>query len=388
MKVFVLVSRVPYPLEKGDKLRAYHQVRMLAEKHEVLLCCLSAEPVHPKAKEELEKICSRVEILPLSKSKILWNLAMAMISHEPYQVKYFYQRSAQRRVDQIIKDFAPDHIYCQLIRAAKYVRDQHEIPKTIDYMDAFSKGMERRIQLASFLKRPFFKAEAKRLRNYENITFEYFEHKTIISEQDRDLIFHPRREEIEIVPNGVDTEFFQPMEMEKKYDLVFNGNMSYAPNVDSAIYLVKEILPEVWKTRPETTLLISGVTPAPSVKELASDKVTVSGWVEDVRESYASAHIFIAPMQIGTGLQNKLLEAMVMKIPCITSPLANNALGATHNDSILIGEKPAEYTKLILELLTDKEKSTRIAESGYTFVRNTYDWHSTTALLEKLISGE
>ena len=233
----------------------------------------------------------------------------------------------------------------------------------------------------------FFKAEAKRLKRFENITFEYFDNKTIISEQDRDLIYHAKRSEITIVPNGVDTNFFKPLERDKRYDLVFNGNMSYAPNVDSAIYLVKKILPEIWKVRPNTTLLISGVNPAPSVKELAGERVTISGWVEDVRESYASAQIFIAPMQIGTGLQNKLLEAMVMRIPCITSSLANNALGATHGDNILIGEEPEDYCKHVLELLTDKEQADRLAQNGYEFVRSRFDWHGTTQILEELISA-
>ena len=158
MKIFVLVSRVPYPLEKGDKLRAYHQVKVLSEKHEVFLCCLSAEDVHEKAKSELEKICARVEIIQLSKLGILWNLGMGLFSHQPFQVKYFYQQQAQRKIDGFITEFKPDHIYCQLIRAAKYVREYHEIKKTIDYMDAFSKGMERRIQHASFVKRPFLQS--------------------------------------------------------------------------------------------------------------------------------------------------------------------------------------------------------------------------------------
>jgi sugar transferase (PEP-CTERM/EpsH1 system associated) len=388
MKIFVLLSRVPYPLEKGDKLRAYHQVKRLSKKHDVTLCCLNAEQLHPDAEAELGKICGKLEIIPLSKIGIAWNLALGIFSSKPYQVRYFHQGRVHRKVNALIAETAPDHIYCQLIRAAEYVKNQHSIPKTIDYMDAFSKGTERRIQSANFLMRPLFKAETRRLLAYENIMFEYFEHKTIISEQDRDLIYHPDREQIHVVRNGVDTDYFCPQTQEKKYDLVFNGNMSYAPNIDSAIYLVNEVLPELWKLKPEATLLISGVKPVPAVKELASHKVTISGWVEDVRDSYAAAHIFIAPMQIGTGLQNKLLEAMAMRIPCVTSSLANNALGAMHGENIFIGDSPANYAQIITDLLNDPAKANSIATAGHQFVLTHFDWQSTTDQLEAIMLGD
>lgn len=387
MKLMVLLSRVPFPLEKGDKLRAYHQIKELHKHHEILLCCVSDQPVHPQAKEELSKVCSRLEIIPLSRLKIKWNVLMGLFSNKPFQVKYFYQRSAQRQIDRIIDDYQPDHIYCQLIRASEYVRHRYEISKTLDYMDAFSKGYQRRAETESALKRPFYKMEAERLWHYEHLIFELFDAKTIISEQDREHIRHEHRHDIEVIPNGVDVEFFHPQTTEKKYDLVFNGNMSYPPNIDAAVFLANEILPEVWKTRPETSLLISGASPTAAVKALANDRITVSGWVEDVRDSYAMASIFIAPMQIGTGLQNKLLEAMSMEIPCITSTLANNALNAKDQESILIGNSVDSYRKCIEQLLDSETLRNQIAAAGREFVQAKYDWKSTTKSLENLFKA-
>ncbi len=386
MKLFVLVSRVPYPLEKGDKLRAYHQIKRLSKHHEVMLCCLNDDDLHPEAEKELKAICHQLEIIKLNKARILMNLFFAMFSNQPFQVKYFYQRGAQKRINQLIDQFHPDHIYCQLIRSSEYVKNQHNYPKTIDYMDAFSKGVERRITKAPWYLRWVFKSEAKRLLAYENIIFEYFDFKTIISHQDRDLIYHPNRNDIKIILNGVDTDFFHHMPHEKEYDLVFTGNMSYPPNVESVEYLVKEIMPLVQQKRPGINLLISGVNPAPSVKALASDHITVSGWVDDIRTSYASARIFIAPMQIGTGLQNKLLEAMAMHLPCITSPLANNALGAVHNESILIGAQPDEYAACIIRLLEDEALSEKIASNGHLLVKSKFNWEATTDELSNLMA--
>jgi glycosyltransferase involved in cell wall biosynthesis len=134
-------------------------------------------------------------------------------------------------------------------------------------------------------------------------------------------------------------------------------------------------------------LVIVGAQPSSKVLKLKSDKVIVTGWVEDISEYYSRSKIFIAPVQIGTGLQNKLLEAMAMKLPCITSELANNALGATHNEDILIGNNETEYTKHIVRLIEDANLQKQIAQKGYEFVKENYTWEGSTAILEKVITS-
>ncbi|NQX92032.1 MAG: hypothetical protein HRT74_07920 [Flavobacteriales bacterium] len=116
----VLVSRVPYPLEKGDKLRAYHQIRQLSKNHEVHLCCLSDGSVHPDAKKELLKVAHQVEIINLPKWRIALNLFFGLFGDLPLQVNYFFQRQAQKKVKAFYKSVKPDHIYCQLIRTSEY----------------------------------------------------------------------------------------------------------------------------------------------------------------------------------------------------------------------------------------------------------------------------
>ncbi|HRH39212.1 MAG TPA: glycosyltransferase, partial [Flavobacteriales bacterium] len=266
---------------------------------------------------------------------------------------------------------------------------RYGMSKTLDYMDTLSKGMERRTETARWFLRPVFRAETRRLIRYENLMFDQFDHAIIISAQDRDYIYHPWRDSMAVVPNGVDTDHFSPQEEEVKYDLLFTGNMNYPPNIDSVLYLVQRVLPIVRKQRPNTSLLISGVDPSPSVRDLAKSDplISVTGWVKDIRTSYAASRVFVAPMQIGTGLQNKLLEAMAMRMPCITSALANNAVGAAPGDAILIGDTPEEYAELILRLLSDPAERARIAENGYRFVRSNFDWNRSAEAMEELIAG-
>jgi polysaccharide biosynthesis protein PslH len=387
MRLFFLLPRVPYPTEKGDKLRAFHQIKQLSKHHEIILCALNDSVLHEDAIPVLKKYVKAIHIIPIPKLSIALNLVKTLFSNKPLQVGYFYNKSAAGKIRSLIETYKPDHLFCQLIRVAEYVRGS-DIPKTLDYQDVFSKGFERRLTTSPFYLKPFLNIEYKRLLRYEHDIFEDFDNKIIISAPDRDLIPHPDRDKIVVVANGVDTDFFKPMVREKKFDLVFTGNMGYPPNINSAEYLVNTILPRILIHKPDLRLLIAGANPHLRVLVLQSENVEVSGWVPDMRECYASASIFIAPMQIGTGLQNKLLEAMAMQIPCITSRLAFQALNAREGVDILVAQTPKEYAGHILTLLTSPNTAKKIAAKGYDLVHNNFNWEKETEKINKLIMGE
>lgn len=384
MKIFVLLSRIPYPLEKGDKLRAFNQIKCLSKRHEIVLCALNDDPGidEQAAFRALQPYCLSVSFIKLSKFDILCGLASAFFSGKPLQCGYFYNRKAAKKVRKLVEKHKPDMLFCQLVRTAEYVRNMN-IPKAIDYQDVLSMGMKRRADTSSFLKKAVFEMEYRRLKRYEADIFGDFDVKTIICNADRDLIDHPDRDKILIVPNGVDHDFFKPMEGEKKYDLVFTGNMSYAPNVNAVEYMADEVLPIVWKTLPEVRFYVAGATPDPRIRRHACDRIVVSGWLDDIRVAYAESRVFIAPMRIGTGLQNKLLEAMSMRLPCITTPLANGSLGAENGKEILVGANAGELAQHIVALLTDSEKADALAQAGNDFVCRVYDWDRATEIMEE-----
>jgi sugar transferase (PEP-CTERM/EpsH1 system associated) len=384
LKIFIILSRVPFPLEKGDKLRAFNQIKELSKNNQVFLFALNDMELDKEAMQELRKYCTEITIFKLTKLDIAFNLVRTLFDGKPFQVGYFYSTKAKKRIKALIARHQPDHIYCQLIRTAEYAKIHQHIPRTLDFMDVFSKGMERRRSTSAFYMKPILGIEYNRLLKYENKIFDFFDHKTIISDQDKSLIPHPRRQEIVVVPNGVDTNYFKPIPMKKEYELLFNGNMNYPPNVESVQYLVHKILPEVWKQLPHVRLLISGANPNHKVLELRSDRVVVSGWMNDIRENFAKSRILVAPMQISIGLQNKLLEAMAMKIPCVTSTLANNALRAKPGEQILVAYKPDQYAQCIVQLLKDEALLGRISENGYHYAMDNFNWQQTTQILENL----
>ena len=383
MKIFVLLPRIPYPLEKGDKLRAFNQIKQLSKHNEIVLCALNddSKVSEQDAFHALQPYCQSINFIKITKPQIALGLVRAFCKGLPLQCGYFFNRKASKRINALIAKHKPDMLFGQLLRVAEYIRHK-SLPKTMDYQDIFSYGMKRRADIASPITRPIYNMEYHRLKRYEAAIFDDFDVKAIISEPDRTLFPHEKRNEILIIPNGVDHDYFKPQECEKRYDLVFTGNMSYPPNVNAVEYLAEEIMPIVWKTLPETKLYIAGATPDPKVKKAASDKIIVSGWLDDIRDAYAQSRVFIAPMRIGTGLQNKLLEAMSMRLPAITSPLANASLGAKPNEEILIGSNAEEVAQHIITLLTDKEKAERLAQAGFDFTNRVYDWGKATAIME------
>lgn len=387
-RLLVISSRVPYPLDKGDKLRLYHQLRFLNKKFQICLISLDDAKTDISSITKLESIVDEVHVIQLPKWKIYLNLLLGFAGRKPFQVYYFYQRSAHKKVKSIVTSFQPDHIYCQLLRSAEYVKDFHSIPKTLDYQDAFSKGIERRIATVGW-KKFIFEAEHKRLLKYENIIFDYFDHKTIISEEDRNAIFHEHRKKIHIIPNGIDTSFFtKTANQDKKYDLVFVGNMSYAPNIDSAKYISEILFPELVKFYPNIKILIAGANPSNEVKRLQNENIEVSGWIDDIRNAYNSSKIFLAPMQLGSGLQNKLLEAMSMELPCIMSKLANKSLKAIHNETAIVCETKEDYVKAIQLLMENKETCLRLAENGRNFVKSQFSWEKSVEDLERVMDRQ
>jgi sugar transferase (PEP-CTERM/EpsH1 system associated) len=387
MKIFILLSRVPYPLEKGDKLRAFNHIKFLSKKNDIILCALNDSKIYKQeAVNALTPFCKSISIINLSKFSVFINIIKALFTGKPLQVGYFYSKKAKKEIDKLIKETNPDYIFCQLIRVSEYVKD-YNISKTLDYQDVFSKGIERRIKVSPFYLKPFLKLEYNRLKKYENYIFKHFDNKIIISIPDRELIPHYERDKIIVIPNGVDTEYFRPVNCKKQYDLLFTGNMGYPPNIFAAEYFVKEILDYVYKKYPDIKLLIAGANPSKKIFALKSKNVDVAGWVKDMRECYAKAHIFVAPMKIGTGLQNKLLEAMAMQIPCITSPLANQSLQAKQNKEILIANTTEQYAEHIFFLLGNKQQAQKIALNAYNMILEKYNWTSLTDKLEKVIKN-
>ena len=385
MRIVFVTSRFPYPVEKGDKLRAYHQLRLLSQHHEVHLVALTHHRLAEKDIEAMRPFCSSIKVFHISKWLLPLQLLLGWLEGLPLQVSYFYDRTIKRAIQYHIIGLDPDHVICQLIRATPYVRSL-AFPKTLDYMDVFSVGME---QLAQRIK-PFgflIRWEAARLARFERSIYKDFDRHTIISDQDRQRLNLASAERVVVVPNGVDPAFFNYTQPRApRFDIVFVGNLGYAPNVHAAKFLVKSLKPALEARKIPCRILLAGARPLRAVLNLEQpDAVKVKGWVDDIREAYADGLIFVAPMFTGLGLQNKILEAMAMGLPCVTTPMVNNAIGAAPNKEILLANTTQEFVDHIARLSLDHDYRNQLAEAGKSFVINHYQWEDQVAKLEAVL---
>lgn len=386
MKLLFLTSRFPYPLEKGDKLRAYELIRHLSDYHEIILFALNDTDVTYEQLEKLKPFCKEIIVEKITPFESYFSMLKCLFSNIPFSVSYFYKKSVKQRLRAIIEKSNPEIVFCHLIRMSEYVRDVNSLHKVLDYMDAFSAGMSRLQGNSNWIMNRFAEVEHKRLMHYESEIYDAFDEHIIISKQDRDLIPHSLNQRIDVIPNGVDFDFFHPKHEEKKYDLLFAGNMNYAPNIQSVSFIIKEVLPLVKKVKPDIKFVIAGANPSKEILKLDLTNVEVTGWVDDIRSYFYQSKIMLAPMLISIGLQNKILQAMAMKTPCIISTLANNAIGATHGKEAMIVDSAEEIAATILLLLNEKDKMHELAESAFQFVSDKYDWKTIVATLNEIVS--
>ena len=384
MKIAVVLTRIPFPLMKGDKLRAYYQIKELAKQHEVYLFCLNYKDEEKKAKEELLKYCKAVHIERLNIFSSLLRVCLSIFTFLPFQTAYYNSKRAKKNFKSFVKKNKIEICYFQFVRLAPFAK-KINTKKVLDFQDTLSMNMKRRADNSGLLEKILFTIEAKRLVRYESKMFNIFDALTIITQADRELLQSPRKNEVHIIPNGVAESYFTyPQPKEKPFDVLFSGAMSYAPNIDAAEYLIKEIMPLVWEKKPDVKIAIAGGGLPSWLEKLANERVIMPGWVENMKEYYSQTKLFIAPMRIGTGLQNKLLEAMAMNVPCITSSLANQALRAKDKEEILIANNAREYADYIIKMLDNKELSQNIAQAGKDYVFNEYSWQNSCEKLSSI----
>lgn len=388
MRVLFILPRFPYPLYKGDQLRCYFFLSELSKYHQVHLICLSDIGISENWRVEIAPFCKSIQIINLSKKKIIFNLLKGIFNRKPFQSNYFQSKKFNSAILETIEKEKIEICFFQLIRTASSDLIQsikRKFPNTklvLDFMDSLSSGMKKRALLGPWYEKGISRIEANRLINYEYKLGKLFDICTIISKSDWEQLPPEVKENTRIVPNGVSEGFFQKREKPILIDLrnehypilIFTGNMNYRPNIDAAIYLVKQILPRLNEKYPKTLVYIAGIDPSQEVKFLTSDQVVVTGFVPDLRIYLSKAHIFVSPLFLGSGLQNKLLEGMAMGLPVITTTLTWKSLGGEPDKDLLIADTVDEFIRQITKCLQNPNWALQIGLNGQKYTHENFNW--------------
>jgi glycosyltransferase involved in cell wall biosynthesis len=228
-----------------------------------------------------------------------------------------------------------------------------------------------------------------RTRHYEGQLLNHFQRVLVTSPKDKQALLQISNADdadrrLVVLPNGVDLDYFSPMEIERDpATIIFTGKMSYHANIAAALDLAHQVMPVIWQQFPQAKLVIAGKDPAPELLALASDsRITVTGTVPDLRPYLAQSTVAVLPMRYGVGIQNKVLEAMAMGTPVITTSQTLAALQTTVEQDILAGDTPQAIAQTAIKLLTDVNLCQKIGQGGRQYVETHHDWQVAAERLE------
>lgn len=384
MRILFLTARFPWPLHRGDQLRAYHQLRLLAPHHGLTLVCFRDAPVPPAGLAAVSAFCERVVTVPLGRVAMTTGLARGAFSPLPFQVSLYSHPRMRRVLRDVVTGGGFDLAHAQLARMAPYVEDL-PAPRFVDLVDALSLSTRRRSLQHRGPLRWLTSLEAGRLLRYERRICASVEGASVVSNVDRDAIGTTAR--LGVVPNGVD---LGPLRFERAgrdpATVMFTGNMGYFPNVNAACWFAERVHPLVRRSVPAARFVVVGARPAARVRRLAraDPSVSVLGFVDDLRPHLRAATVVVAPMQAGAGQQLKVLEAMASGTPVVATPVAAAALETGGEDGLLVAEKPEAFAEAVVALLQDPGRADRLAVQARRFVESRYTWEQSTTRLEEL----
>jgi glycosyltransferase involved in cell wall biosynthesis len=384
MKILIALSRFPLPIDKGDKLRAYYQIKDLSKNNDLYVVCLVTKQPSAKDLELMKSYCKEIVLVRLSYLQIGINLLLSLVNSLPFQVNYFSSRSMKSKIKELILLESIDLCYVQLVRSVKNIPFGLKTRYFIDYMDSLSEGMKNRYHFSRWYEKFLVGLEYKRLKKYEEQVFSSFNGGSIITEADAEVFPEGIKRKLSIISNGVEEHFFkQAKGLIKKYDLIFTGNMAYHPNVLACKFLVKEILPILKETYPDVKICIAGTNPTKEVLDLADRNTEVTGYVPHISDYLSQSKLFVAPLFSGSGLQNKLLESMASGMPTLTSPSAAKALGARNGIDLIVCKDKKEFAEQIILLIKNDRRAEELGLKGQNYVKARFNWTECNRLLEK-----
>ncbi len=381
MKILFIANRFPYPPFRGDKLKIYNLCKRLAEKNEIHLITFTEHKSDLQYLDKLSPIFKRMEIVHLPKLQSLFNSAVGLFQKFPLQVQYFKSNEFSSRLKQLLSEEKYDAIHVQHIRMAQYAIPYKQYFRILDLPDAFSLYWQRRKEVPrSILSKMLDNIESKRVIKYEEYVLNEFNLNLVCSQEDQAfLIKNHQVSNIELLPNGVDTQQFKPGKHDYSHNetLLFTGNMDYDPNVDAVIYFVDEILPTIVKAFPNVKFVIAGQRPIEKVKALDNGKnVFVTGFIPDLSDTYNSASVVVAPLRFGAGTQNKVLEAMSMGIPVVCSNIGFKGLGIQDGEGAFMRLGANEFADQVIKLLSDEELRKTTGNKGVEVIEKSFTWET------------
>jgi len=387
-----LVHRIPYPPDKGDKIRSYHLLRHLARRYRVHLGAFVDDPEDWRYADVLRSLCASVHLIGIRPALARLGALTGLVSAQALTLGYYRHPGMTAWVRQRLKT-GVRRVVCYSSAMARFVIDTRQVSRVMDFVDMDSDKWRQYAASRPWPLSWLYRREADRLLAWERRVAADFDYSLFVSAQEAADFLRAAPEAAARVGwygNGVDADYFSPG---RGYDnpypagseaIVFTGAMDYWPNVDAVAWFAREVLPRLREARPQVVFYIVGSRPAPEVQALArAPGVQVTGRVPDVRPYLAHARVAVAPIRIARGVQNKVLEAMAMGRNLVVSPQALEGVNAVPGQEVLLADGAAAFAEACLQALAGLE----LGAAARQRVLADHAWEACLARVDALIEG-
>lgn len=393
-----LAHRIPYPPDKGDKIRSWHFLRHLAQRYRVHLGCFVDDPRDWEFERLLRGICHECCLIELDPARARRRSLSGLLKRTPLTLPYYSDRRLHEWVRDILARQQLTRVFTYCSAMAQYVMSENRasVRRVVDFVDLDSQKWFDYAGRTQGAKRWALNREGRKLRSVERQVASAFDKTLLATKAEADLLRSVAPElapRIAHIGNGVDSDYFSP---ETSYHnpyrkdqvaLVFTGAMDYWPNVDAVTHFARSVLPLVRDRMPDVSFFIVGSNPKPEVLALASDRgIVVTGRVPDVRPYVAHARVVVAPLRIARGVQNKVLEGMAMARPVVATPQALEGIGAEVGSELLVAEAPDAFAGAVCEA-AEAAVGASIGANARQRVLVDYGWPASLRRLDAVIDG-
>ncbi|WNM63982.1 TIGR03087 family PEP-CTERM/XrtA system glycosyltransferase [Candidatus Nitrospira neomarina] len=391
MNILFVCHRFPYPPNRGGKIRPFHMIKHLSDKHRVVVATLAETHQELEQGSEIRQYCAEViaEVVPPS---LRWVQAFgALPTRTPSSAAYFWSPRLFQRIREVSESIKFDMVLVHCAFVAPYVSELPGCFKVLDFGDIDSMKWTDYATWRAFPLNLGYALEAKKLRSFEQEMAKRFDHCLVTTtgewkEYDNLKVPTP----CGVIPNGVDTSYFSMKNgnepIARDATIVFLGRMDYFPNVDGALFFAEEVFPIIQKELPHAQFLVVGADPAKSIRKLGElPNVTVTGTVPDVRPFLRNATLTVAPLRIARGTQNKILESIAMGLPVVATPQAARGIQAKEDEHLFVSATPEDFAHRVIQLLKNPSLRVRLANAAKKQIQKTHSWDSSMKSLDKLI---
>ncbi len=386
MNILIISNSLPFPPHDGSRLVLLNLLKNFSSSNRIDLITLIDDAHSESDIEMVAPLCRNLTtVVAKNRNNILSNV-VCNLSADPYNIVWRYSREMALSLRHKLQEIRYDVLTFYGVSSAQYGIPVHGIPKIAYEIDAGSLYFRRNFyHETSFHKKLFYLSEHLKIKRYERRIYPNFDRCIVVSEIDKTALLKVcPTANIEVIPNGTDTDYFRPEHREEFPLLLFSGNMDYPPNIHAALWLYQKVFPTVAKEFPEIRLCLAGRNPTKKFDFLRRDhRIIITGFVKDIRPWFDKASLCVCPMISGTGIKNKILEAMAMEKTIVATSLSLDGIPGPV-DFVLNADTPEQFSKLIIKALKNSALRKTLGKMGRDFVLKNYKWRSSAERLENI----